>query len=1516
MKSRPTSLLVLLWLAVTWLCIPSVEAHVLSRYLPFRAQPTCADAAAILNHGGASRLFATKSNAGPALSSAGLSKASFRCRLPRPEMLQTKALAEASLPTIHGLVAYSAQLGDGTYAHQPSRIWSFTPDGNNFTLVSGDNVVRGTHAGVMADGTYYQGRSVKQADGSYLFYIDAYDGETWQQKSSTPVDISSIATAMVYDKGVVYGCFYDRDSGAYVFGKMALNPSAGYPVTPISDIEDNKEYNSMVVDENGTIYAIDFHSYLKKVNKQTGETSYINDNWMEVPYLSSAVYDKNTKSIYWNAIEDDEVSCIYKISIPNGYFTKYATLEHGDEILGMYIPATYADGVPAAPTDFQTSFTDGSLQGTVSFKAPTTTYGGSAATGQLSYRVLANGNQVASGTTEYGADVTTGTIYLSSADYYAFAVILTNADGDGPSAGGTYYIGKDTPLKPVVHAEYGDGKFTVTWEPVTASANGGYINPDDVTYTVTRFPDNVTVATDISETAFHDPYYLPDSYCVFYYEVTAKYDGRVSAPGVSNRMEFNVNTTPWTEGFDTEEAFDLFTVVDANGDGNTFRYNDYNASVSVQGNPSMDMDDWLIAPPVKLEAGKIYQFKLSCFTNAFMTANDRLEVCLGTDRTVESMTQEIIPESPTGHGKDFEQYFNVAADGTYYIGVHGCSPADETELYISNISLAGVDGAVPGAITDLKATSDPDGAMYITISGIAPAVDALGNPLEEIDEIVIEYDERRVGAVEASPGAEFSTQLKVSGKAKFYKVSVYAVNSYGPGIAGVVGDYTGIFEPEEVTGISIEECAEGNAQITWNAPTTDVHGHNLDASELKYSVYDASTGDVLTENLCDTSYTWETGAVSEQVFLAAVVYAHTSGGDSQPALSEMCPMGQAWRPAYIESFDNGNLSAPIGVSSFDSSTEWGITTPGSLLSDDADNTNGFAVAKFKSLKDEGAMYLGKIDLSAAADPSFSFATYNIYNEESGNANINRIEVLVNEGGGWQTLLDGTVDELCGGNRNVWSTLTMSLAPYRGKVVRLCIKVTAALYTYLPLDAIKVLDNVDVNLTAASLQAPATVKRGEAFDLRLKVINNGKTAVEGGDYSVQLFKNDAAEPVATLPGVDLVSLASNSFVFSQTLTFDDAASNTFFAKVLYAADQNQADNTSVTVTVDRFSNAKEAPSALTVEKEGDDSARLNWIHDLYSGPDSEIVTEDFEGYDSFANNGVGEWTFVDADQAEIGGFQDVLIPGIERESLQSFFVFDASHPNFSTNETFAPHSGDKFLAAMYAVFGDDCDDWLISPELSGNAQTVSFYAKSYSSSYPETIEVYYTTEYRKATASFTNLVQTFSDLPEQWTKYTFEVPEGAMFFAIRSVGSYNYMLMLDDITYERRIDKPTGFHVYRDEEKLNDAPVAALSFTDMQVPDSFVSYRVTAYYPDGTESEPSNAATLTSSGIGDVASELSVTAGKGIITVEGAEGRDVSVLNPAGITVYTGKADATLRVRVAEGIWIVRVGKEAFRLIVK
>jgi hypothetical protein len=99
------------------------------------------------------------------------------------------------------------------------------------------------------------------------------------------------------------------------------------------------------------------------------------------------------------------------------------------------------------------------------------------------------------------------------------------------------------------------------------------------------------------------------------------------------------------------------------------------------------MDDWLITPGIKLEAGKLYEFGFKAQTQYYVHV-ERLCASLGTAPDPEAMTTQLL--APTDitleeFGHKFNIQFHVPADGVYYFGIHGCSDADKYYLGVDDI---------------------------------------------------------------------------------------------------------------------------------------------------------------------------------------------------------------------------------------------------------------------------------------------------------------------------------------------------------------------------------------------------------------------------------------------------------------------------------------------------------------------------------------------------------------------------------------------------------------------------------------------------------------------------------------------------------------------------------------------------------------------------------------------------------------------------------------------------------------
>ena len=313
---------------------------------------------------------------------------------------------------------------------------------------------------------------------------------------------------------------------------------------------------------------------------------------------------------------------------------------------------------------------------------------------------------------------------------------------------------------------------------------------------------------------------------------------------------------------------------------------------------------------------------------------------------------------------------------------------------------------------------------------------------------------------------------------------------------------------------------------------------------------------------------------------------------------------------------------------------------------------------------------------------------------------------------------------------------------------------------------------------------------------------------------------------------------------------------------------------------------------------------------------EPVTDSFEDYEAFGVNTAGDWSFVDVDGSVTYGFENIQFPNMYSE--MAYIVLDGSYSSF--DETFAAHTGNKYMASFAAEKATN-NDWMISPELSGDAQRVSFFARTYTAQYgAEPFEFYYSTT-GKDIADFVK-VDGVAEVPEDWTEFTFDVPAGAKYFAIRCTSADRFIFLVDDVTYTPAglsADDLSlvGYNVYRDGVKLTAEPVAESAYVDASVSDGEHSYVVTVVYDKG-ESAASNVFTIgVVDGINSVINASAKVSAVGrIITVTGAEGEQMSIITADGKTIFDGKAADVTRVSVNGGVYIVKVGKTVTKAVVK
>ncbi len=1429
------------------------------------------------------------------------------------------ANAAGNMPSLIGSVIFSEEGGVAEYEVGQVGLYTIpTNASQSFELLVGGPSAG--YGGVLQDGIYYTCEP-ELMWGYYVVNVNyyGYDLASGEKVYSKEAQYFTYSMTLDPTSNQVYALMNIEQQ--YALAKVNF-ASSEVEIEPYAVVEPcDGLWNALACDGNGQLWGIytkyneagySTSSSLYKINKDNGDLTEVGSIGYVIDTKMDATFDTATNRLFMTYV-DYYTSFIAEVDTTTGAATPINYFTHGDQVCGLAVlPPAASDNAPAAVTDLEAAFNGASLTGTVNFKAPETYFDGSAASGDLTYSVKANGQELATGSTSFGANVT-AEVTVPAAGLYTFSVTVSNDAGESPATKTKAYVGADTPEATSVTVEYSNGVMNISWLPVTASVNGGYIDTENVTYTVQRMPDHTIVAEDIKVTSYADPVEEPAEITTYYYIVVAGADGLYSAPAQSNSIILGAIVPPFTATFDDD--LDGFSVIDANGDGKTWYQQ--TGRVGVTYNTSKDMDDWLITPPIKLEAGKLYDIA-AAFSSASTNYAERIEVKIGKAPEASAMTTVLLEPTlitqPTASPMEWSTEFVPETDGSYFVGFHGISDRDMFTLYLDNVSISAPKSADgPAGVTDLTVTPGDFGALTATVSFTTPDKTINGNALTSLTKVELLRDNVVINTWDAPAVATQLTYTDNLSAAGNYTYSVIAYNESGNGPEIAASAFVGVDYPAAIQNVHVVETANpGEVTITWDAVTTSESGGALDASMVKYQVYifEGNTRVAVSGKISATSFTYQAVAAGQQDFVQYCVFAYTDRGEGEGNISEFIAVGTPYN-GYTMSNQEDLSTYLLGLNQAGGGS-WGVYGDNSgIPSQDGDDF--FLGMKATSYYQYATIFTGYISLESMVNPGVSFYVYNM--ALSNGEDENEVEVAVSEKGSNELTTLKTVVCKDVAPADEWGRVSVDLSAYAGKVIQVYFTATCYGAAYTLIDNIKVGSMIGNDLAAAAISAPAKVKAGTDYTVDVTVANEGINTAES--YSVELYAD--SELVATKECSALAGGERTNVVFDLTMPAIATEPVVYFAKVVYAADENETNNQSANTTVNVIvPNYPVVDDLAGVAQDG--TVKLTWSEpNIEVGAASEAVTEDFEDAESFSAT-YGEWTFVDGDQSEVGGFQGTEIPGITAGTTKgSFWIWDQDV--MDSNSTFDAHSGSKYLFALFRYDDGTTDDWAISPELDGSEQTISFFAKSYSTQYPEKIEVYYSTGSTE-TSDFVKVANAGGTVPGTWTLYEATIPAGATRFAIRSCATGSFMLMVDDVTYIPASQgaglEIVGYNVYRDGVKINDAVVEECEFTDVNVEEGSYEYVVTVVYAKG-ESAASNVAAVTVVTVGldaAFAAGVNVTVADHNIVITGAAGMPVAVYATDGKAIYSGVGAAKTIVPAMSGVYVVKAADTVKKVLVK
>lgn len=1409
-------------------------------------------------------------------------------------------------------------------------IYSFNLTDNSLTPLAVTSDLFANGNGFVYDNTYYS-FFIEDFNGMPFVSVYEYDITNWDLKDSsysyyqdTPMDLDTDPLS-----GKVYGCFPKTSSvNATTYVWAQYNPSS---LTRMAICEYDKPMLAVACDATGQYYGIDSDADVYSINKLTGEKTFIGNTGISLsPNRQSAAFDLKYGQMYLSAELADYSSAIYEVNTTTGAATLVCDMPDDQILAGIYVPVPEAEfGAPGEVTSLTLGFDKDSTSGTISFTMPTQTYGAQPLTGILDYTVTIDGAVTDTGSKEAGSQVSIDK--QVEAGMHTVSVYATNGEGDGPSCSVSQYIGPDTPKEvtnlSAVKSE--TGEIEISWDAPDGTVNGGWYDSSALTYTIIRLPDEKTIAknqTGLKATDIIDS----DILTGWQYQVTATSNGVSGVAAVSNGIVTGTYAeVPWESDFTDDTMWQAYTVINVHGDRYTWTHyaaSDWRTGAYCDYDFTNPKDDWLITPPIELKEG--YSYKLEFMTSTKRARPETLEVCMGSEPTVEGMTGTIM-EPTTFTSDDYSKTdielvheYSIApdADGKYYFGFHAMSEPQMSSLILKYIKITPIGvTAAPAAPENLTVIPGSEGALEATVTFNAPSVTQKGEKLIELTKAEVYVNgELKEEITTIEPGEEKTVTVPTLQGDNEIMVRTY--NDKGQGLESKATVYTGVVVPGVVTNLKAKIDGD-KVSLTWDAPQAGEDGGYVNPGKLTYMIMRndqtfmaySHEGTEFTDDLSDFS-------INGQRIVSYVVYPKNEAGTGYGVYSNGIVLGDGvYTLPFRESFPNGNATtSPWGISST-TETGWFLTRNGNTVYA-YDGDNGQAMFNPKGPGESSMIYTGRFNLNKTANPVFSLMYWN--DGESSN----RIEVLWTENySDFHQLAEISFNDA---NKEIgWTELKISLGELKGKD-----KFALALngisgesgweYNQF-IDLLQVYDDLDYNLEMIEFDAPGNISFGNEGTFAGFISNRGNKAADG--FSISILCN--GEKVAEIPGGTVEPRASFTYSVQIKPKYEHAPSSQYQAVINWDKDENISDNASeertVLITVNEF------PSAQNLNGTRDDSQNvvLSW-----SEPEpgtAPAVTEDsFENHIAFITEDIEPWKLVDIDGEN--GTYGITYGGKPVEFLNATYpmawiVFNPSKCGMDQAtigiDALMPHSGEQYLASFQDNDGLS-DDWLISPELSGDRQTVSFWVRTpIPNNGFETFEVYYSMTGNEI-SDFVKLDGVKEEAFINWEEIAVSLPEGSRYFAIRHTSANKFLLAVDDIRYiakGARMEalEVKGYTIYRDGDVLAKVDAGKTTYTDSSASATRHSYAVTVNYAQG-ESGYSNTVTVEPSAVENLIDKTPRATGiNGAIRISNASGQNVIVSTSDGRIAAQGNVVSDQEsIPAAAGVYIVTIGNRSFKVMVK
>lgn len=412
-------------------------------------------------------------------------------------------------------------------------------------------------------------------------------------------------------------------------------------------------------------------------------------------YFSTMYFDNSTGDLYYLPCSDYGSTSLYKVNPTTGISQSVAWFNQGNHFTGLYIPYLTADhgAAPARVSglDAQADL-NGAMKDTIKWVTPSKTWAGDDLANLQTVKIYRKNAGYATTELTKTADLIANSQLLATVPateketamswvdenptdgINTYYVLAANDKGNGVIDSIRCYMGIDVPgaVGNIMLEKNGTG-VNISWDAPEKGANNGYIGTEGLSYKITRLPDSVVVAENVTDTKYTDNTLgEQQSYSYTVQAVNAKGAGAIATSNPI--MAGAALKTPVSLAFDTQADADRWSTNKMNN-SIYFSYaggwsDDYKCMIGY-GTSTGTVEGTLISPPLYLEEGKTYRFTTDFQADYFDDAYFDLYVGVGTNS--ESQDGATIIASREGeqyaeqyHREKYEDYFVAPASGTYY----------------------------------------------------------------------------------------------------------------------------------------------------------------------------------------------------------------------------------------------------------------------------------------------------------------------------------------------------------------------------------------------------------------------------------------------------------------------------------------------------------------------------------------------------------------------------------------------------------------------------------------------------------------------------------------------------------------------------------------------------------------------------------------------------------------------------------------------------------------------------------